>query len=290
METDGQERWWFDASALTERSALARLRGSGKDVLGQFAEANGLRREPDQEGTADSFGVWERSAIDDLVAFAGHPEVEFGNYGSKYSLSLDYLPARFGYIAVRHGLDLPLVVAGFKGLVGAKTVANVTSMAINVLGAFDTQGDPVTGPYDRFRSEGVEILQSKKDGVAARSAKGAEAAARELLTGPAVAELADLTRSYTVEIRPDWMYAYSFYGDLCTTDPEVWAWAFSCASRMIDLASLWRQGWPPVDASVPVRPPDLREIPFYTPQRVPRPGKVDGVFSKASVTRLKRDR
>lgn len=290
MTDDSQAPWWFDATALTRRPrlGLSRLRGDDTGALTAFARANGLRHETEPHGSIVSFGPRERAQVDDLVTFAGRPEVEFGNCGSSFSVDFDHLPPRFGFIAVRHGLDLPLLTASFHGVVGAKTIGNVGTLALNVLGTLAADSsDHAPGPYARFRAGSVTLLRARSDGVTVNAAEQDEAAARALLTPPVVAELTELSRSFLVEIRRDWAFAHSFYGDVSTTDPEVWAWVFSVASRMLDLTHGWQQAWPPLDPTVPGRAPDPRAVPFYTAQRVPRPRRLDGVLSRSSLSRLK---
>lgn len=225
----------------------------------------------------------------EIVRFVGDPVIEFANHGSRVdTVTDDFMPPRMGYIAVRHGLAVPHVVASFRGVLGAKTAANVATATLSVLGRFNANANAFRVlRLGRFIDDGARV-SAEQERPKLTTTEGEQARALELLTPTVRSELHDLTESFAVEIRDEWVLAYSYFGDVTTTDPEVWAWVFSSASRLIDLVALWREGWPPVDAGVPTRALDLREIPFYTSRRLPHPSRLDGVLSRSALDRLRR--
>lgn len=89
-----------------------------------------------------------------------------------------------------------------------------------------------------------------------------------LMTPEAIEIMGRLGRSFDVEVFGGSLWAYSNYGAITTEDDDVWGWAYSVASRLLDLASLWgadprlRQAWPD-----------------YTRERLERPERLDGALS-----------
>lgn len=290
---DDARSYWFDASPLAERRSsgvAGRLISRGAGSIEEFARANGLDYDAGVKGDLPSLLIGAQSVCKDVVATRDEPKVEFGNHGWRYwKGSDDLVPSRQGYIAVRHGRALPHVLVSFAGgAVGAMTPLNLASAAITAVGQLNIQEDVTDNdgsPFEKFRTKGVRVDLPADAGLTAHTEQGREGEAQALLSGEAVPVLADLARSFTVEVREGWLLVYSHYGDVSTKDPEVWAWVFSVASRMLDLAQLWRQTHPPAEGEYVAAGFDERSVPFYTDQRVDRPSKLDG-----SLRFLKRSR
>ena len=269
--------YWFDARPLSG-SGLGRLRlptRSRSGAIEEFARANRLAYAAStQPEERDLPGLLLTGECKDVVATTVEPRVEFGNHGWRFWVgSDDLVPSRLGYIAVRHGLDLPHVLVDFAGVLGAATPLNVASAALTALSIFDedkTEADQ--SPIARFkhRSERVDLPDGA--GLTAHGEKGRIDEAAAVLSTDALPILADLAGSFAVEIRDGWLIVYSFYGDVSTQDPEVWAWVFSSASRMLDLVGLWET------TRVAAGSAHRHEPGFYTERRVERPTKLDGAL------------
>ncbi|WP_408898011.1 hypothetical protein ACJ5H2_02630 [Nocardioides sp. R1-1] len=288
---DDGRSFWFDATPLVERRSsgvAGRLLPRSGGSIEEFAHANDLDYDPGVKGDLPSLLIGAQSVCKDVVATRGEPKVEFGNHGWRYwKGSDDLVPSRQGYIAVQHGRALPHVLVSFAGAVGAMTPLNLASAAITAVGQlnFEDVTDSDGSPFEKFRTKGTRVELPAGAEVTAHTEKGREGEAQELLSGETLAALADLARSFTVEVREGWLLAYSHYGDVSTRDPEVWAWVFSVASRMLDLAQLWRETHPAAAGEYVAAGFDERAVPFYTDQRVERPSKLDG-----SLRFLKRSR
>ncbi|GAB2558268.1 hypothetical protein [Leucobacter ruminantium] len=233
---------------------------------------------------------------------AGAPHIEVGNHGWRYwKAEGDGSPSRRGYIAIRHCLDLPRMYLAARGP-GAATVLAAASTVVNVAGFFDFErSEPDVTPVDSFRKRATRLelppslgftayvdakwsttsrakadlkaeFGRKAGAEAKRRAKlepeldAARAATAEaLIDGPAASLLSELAESFDIEVERDWIYAYSSFGELSTLDPEIWAWAFGSASRLIDVLAAWG-----LDAS------GTRDRAWYTSESIERPSKVDG--------------
>ena len=324
--SDAREEYWFDAAPLSgSRSGVnpltrlgsllpgRQLRDEQHEALVDFAEANGLlyssrsevrnRIVPMPSLVLD--GTCEAIVMDgdpDADPASGAPHVEIGNHGWRFwKADDDGSPSRRGYIAIRHGLDLPRMYLAARGP-GAATVLAAASTVVNVAGSFDPErSEPTITPVDGFRKRAtrLELPESlgftayveanrlmtsrakadlkaefghKARAEAKRRAKlepeldAARAARAEgLVRGPAAPLLSELATSFDIEVEGDWIYAYSSFGELSTLDPEIWAWAFGSASRLIDVLEAWG-----LDAS------GTRNHPWYTPESIERPRKIDG--------------
>lgn len=242
-------------------------------------------------------GPREPSVSDD-----GTPYLEIGNHGWRFwKAEDDGSPSRRGYIAIRHDLDLPHMYLASRGP-GAATVLAAASTVVNVAGYFDLGSqDPTTTPVDDFRRRATKLELPPSSGFAAyveagysttgRSkaelrrqfgrkarAEGKLLAAREpeldaaraaaaaaLLDGPAASQLSLLADSFDIEVEREWIFAYSSFGELSTLDPEIWAWAFGSASRLVDVLEAWG-----------AKLPGARDRPWYTAEHIERPQKVEG--------------
>lgn len=320
-----QRKYWFDTAPLegSRRSNPLKKLGTllpGRqltneqhEALDAFAEANGLlysswSEAPKRVVPMPSLvldGICEAFVMDglpDVDPAAGAPHVEIGNHGWRYwKAEGDGSPSRRGYIAIRHGLDLPNMYLDARGP-GAATVLAAASVAIDVAGFFDfDRSQPDVTPVDSFRKRATRLELPSSLGFSAyveagysttarakaelkaefgRKAKAeakrraqlepeqdAARAARAtaLIEGPAAPLLSELAASFDVEVDRDWIYAYSNFGELSTLDPEIWAWAFGSASRLIDVLAVWG-----LDVNA------TRSHRWYTAESVERPRKVDG--------------
>lgn len=326
MASKTPRAYWFDTESLMgakpSRNPLAKLgsvlpgrqlTGAQHEALNEFAEANGLiysswsevrnRIVPMPSLVLD--GICEAFVMDGLPEVdpaAGAPHVEIGNHGWRYwKADDDGSPSRRGYIAIRHGLDLPRMYLAARGP-GAATVLAAASTVVNVAGFFDFErSEPTITPVDGFRKRATRLELPESLGFTAyveanrpmtkktkaelkaefgRKAKAeakrmaqlepeldaARAARAEaLIDGPAAPLLSELAASFDLEVERDWIYAYSSFGELSTLDPEIWAWAFGSASRLIDVLVMWG-----LDAS------GTRDRVWYTSESIERPRKVDG--------------
>jgi hypothetical protein len=273
--SDDDRPYWFDAAPLRRSGPLGRLRGraGGPSPREEFAAANRLAyRDAVAPGDRELPSLLLSDVCKDVVSTTGTTRVEFGNHGWRYWVGdNDFRPSRRGYIAVEHGMACPQMFLE-SGRFGALTPLNVASAALTFLSIFDNEeGASLGSPVQVFgaRSERVEMPEGV--GFSARVEKGRLDEARGLLGPRAVPLLHELAGSFDIEIRDRWLLAYSLYGDVSTADPDVWAWAFSAASRMLDLVGVWAAAHGDVAGR-------WSEVPFYTERRGERPAKLDGAL------------
>lgn len=232
----------------------------------------------------------------------GEHSVEIGNHGWRYwKAETDGSPSRRGYIANKHGLDLPrLLLSSREGR--ALTLVRVASGIINIAGMFDFErADVDRTAIEDFRYEGIKLERtpgSRFDVVLEKSSQRADrkpggpklkitkaardaaklqeeldrerdaawlAQANGMLAGPALAHLSELAESFDLEVGNEWIFAYSSFGEIATTDPEIWEWTFAMVSRLVDVVHCWG-----ADLS------SLQEQRWYTLKNVERPSKMDG--------------
>lgn len=242
-----------------------------------------------------------------LISGHAPQRFEFGNHGWRFWKGEgDGSPSRRGYIAIRHGLALPHLYLDANGP-GAATLLAAASTVVNAAGFFDFERTSVDeSAVDAFRKRAVALdlptsagftayvdagRPSERTAAAGRKApfgrnspfgrksqaRAADeaaaaraedlAAAEALLTGPAGPLLAELADSFDVEVEENWVFAYSTFGELSTLEPEIWAWAFGSASRLVDVLEIWG-----LDAT------ELRQQAWYTSDRIERPARVDGAL------------
>ena len=327
---DAAKSYWFDTTALDDvarsRKPLAKigsllpgrqLTNAQHDALADFAEANGLGYQSWIEsrkraiplpslvldGTCEAI-VLDGSAesIEAGSSEGNSPYLEIGNHGWRYWKGEDDgSPSRRGYIAIRHGLDLPRMYLDSRST-GAATVLAAASTVVNVAGFFDLERpDPTLTPVESFRKRATRLELTGEPGFTAyveardlstsraqaelkaefgrkAKAEGKLRAAREpeldaaraarasvLLDGPAAPLLSELSGSFDIEVEREWIYAYSRFGELSTLDSEIWAWAFGCASRLVEVLAAWG-----LDTS------GAGDRAWYTADRIERPEKVGG--------------
>lgn len=289
-------RTWNPLGKLTSLLPGRQLSEAQHEALHAFAKANALayvswaesgeRRTPLPSLVLD--GTCEAIVLDD----EGTTYLEIGNHGWRYWLGEDDgSPSRRGYIAMRHGLDLPHMYLDRRGP-GAATALAAASTVINVAGFFDPErSDPSLTAVDRFRHRALRLdlptalgftAYVEREGAPDKKSFGRKAkaeAAREaeilddrrtatalpLIDGSASALLSELAESFDIEIDREWVFLYSAFGELSTLDPEIWAWAFGAASRLTDLLAIWGE-----DVG------DRRGRTWYTADRIQRPRKADG--------------
>lgn len=301
--------YWFDATPLApgDRSFRprldrllpgGRLSGEDHDAIAAFAQANGLEYDALLARRGEEFrSLVVHGTGEAVVRGAGTPGLEIGNHGLRFMPGDLDGASRRGYVAVRHGLDLPHIFWDSRSP-DAATPLNLASKALEVAAMLDwSEGAGSESSMSSFRSRSTWLeLHERLAGTdagsratrkaaraAARTAageavraqgygtrveKGREGEAAALLSAEARPVVAGLAESFDVEANGPWLLAHSKFGDLSTRDPRVWAWAFSAASRLVDLAALW-------GAEVA----DLRRPGWYTAQRVDRPARLDGALA-----------
>lgn len=275
--------FWFATSALEtrkRRSAKEALNSllpgqnatpDEDDLIANFAAANGLKYHSLLDGVEYDLrlpSLVVSGSRESMVINQESPYFEIGNHGWRFMPgSGDDTPSRRGYIAIRHNLDLPRAV--ISSLVGqAGTLLAAATIAINVVGIFGEEGISERTPLEEFRRKATKIEgidKSLRFYVHAEKTRVADVEA--LLTDEVRTHLTELAKSFDLELRGEWLFVYSSYGDLSTVDPEIWAWTFSALSRVLDVLALW-------GADVRVG----RAGSWYTSEEYERPAKRDGVL------------
>ncbi len=206
------------------------------------------------------------STRESVVSYPSVPQVEFGNYGWRYLPSdLNEHPNRRGYVAVQHGMDLPEVFTQDTSLRDRPSLLGMASKVIEIVDFFDPDS-PVDSrdeggagpPYPYQRLD----LPPGHEFVAWAEKKRYDEASG-LVTGYAFRLLAEIATSFDIEMQGGWLFVYSHHGELSTLDPDTWAWAFSVASRMLDIVDLWGADFGG----------DRSDVPFYTTHRIERPAR-----------------
>jgi len=273
-------RFWFDATPLERGSAVRRLgalRPGGDQPVRAFAEANGLdfhaTARAGSPGLPELPGLYFGRRCTDVVATRTAPYVELGNLGWRFVVATDFEPHRRGYVAVRHDLPLPHVFCSARGSRGLSATGVLSTVAAVASLLDENAAGDDDSPLGRFRRGATELDPGPTaTGVRPYCRKGEEHRARALLTGDALALLEELAADFDVELHDSWLFAYARHGDVSTRDPAVWAWAFSAASRMVDLARVLA-GLLPGGATVP----PSGDPPFYTARRVARPARAEAL-------------
>lgn len=287
--------YWFDAGPLMrsgssgtdeERSgtrwsqrlstALSGIKGSAQDSgqIAEFAAANGLEyRGTDSIADTDpTSSQLKEGGSSDVVCWPGPPYVELGNNGWRIGVGDGGRPSRRGYVAVRHDLGLPYAFVRTKNF-GSVTPMHAVAIAWEVLGDL-AQAAEETTQGGRGWGQDVEVDPESAKHFQLYSRKGREAEVRGLLSEVSLPILRELAASFDVHVTESWLFAYGYHGDVSTSDPDVWAWVFSMASRMLDLVEVWRES--PSDQEAQASSTERRDIPFYTPLHIERPSQLDG--------------
>lgn len=276
--------YWFDHSALVGGAEPAPERGvrgqvkalkswiatpTTRNQLRRFAAANGYEFKAQ---TYDQLpGIIFRSAErEDMVRPSVLPEVEFGGCSSLGQ----NMPYFFGYIAVRHDLDLPRLI--FDARANDATAPKGSGIyarddSHSSLTA-NFRGSDSASPMSRVRGQ-VEPLDLGAD-VDARTrvfaGKQRIDEARRFLTGTTLAYFLDVTRYFDVEIVDGWAFLYAYGTEICGTSPEGWAWNFSLASRLLDQIDAWARTAAPRQGATP-REPGAAKPSFYTHEQIAAP-------------------
>lgn len=203
----------------------------------------------------------------DVVEFPGDAYVQVANHGWRYGLAGDDLkPARRGFIAVRHAVDVPRVYVESVRL-GALSPFNLAAGTLNVVASIGLGGGDSTSssPIRSFRRRSEELPVPEASPFTVLSPKEQAPRAQALLDPAALELLTWLSRSFDVELNAGWLIAYNVFGDVSTEDEETWEWVLSATSRLGDLLNGWG---------------DQRDFaaawPWYARERVERPRKLDG--------------
>jgi hypothetical protein len=298
--------YWFDAEPLLEkpaqpeRPAYAQLRkglGQGaslkarlaalKDVelgglvkdafartpgqLELFAQANGLgyRYFSFDQRPGMIFPSGEQR---EMVSSDGPPYVEFGNCHSR-GQEMAYL---FGYVAVRHGLDLPHLVLDARANdatppAGSRVYAkkqSYSSLDANYRGS----GSATPMTWVRALVEPLDLGPQVDQHTRVFVEKGRGEEARRFLTGTALQYFLGVAQHFDAEIVDGWALLYLYGAEVSGTDPDRWAWAFSVASRLLDQVEAWARTTP----ALPHAPPagSFARPSFYTADDAPLPAEL----------------
>lgn len=287
---DSLDDYWFDAGPLlaqqTKSSPLKKLKSllpggeeSELNLLEDFARANGfgydaLLQVRDRKFPLPSLVI--RDHCDSVLTQHDTPTLEFGNHGSPIWALESNEPTRRGYIAIQHDLELPHTYVTSNGP-GTISVEIIAATAITIMGIFSADRSEFSGftPVETFRCDSAKLEMLPTDcGFNAHAEPTRKGEAHTLLTGTALPLVSHLAGSFDLELRDKWLFAYGYFGDLSTLDPEVWAWALSIASRMFDLLNEWR-----------TREYAGPERGWYTSEWIERPSKLDGALRTAIARR-----
>lgn len=236
---------------------------SKPDLIEAFAEANGLGYQAsgyvagkDLPGLVFQGRMGDRRSA---VTWGESPYVEFANYQNGGEDAGE--GSHWGYVAIRHGRDLPHVVfdacANDSGSGAADSGKSVSSLG---------EGSWMATPALKSSRTKLVPLELGPSVEASRFvtyvSKGDEAAARRLLDGSTLALVQSLVESFDVEFVDGWVFLYGYHFDVSTDEADRWAWVFSVASQVLDQVEAW--GGPAAPS----------EAPFYTRERVGRPASL----------------
>lgn len=185
----------------------------------------------------------------------------------------DGRPGRRGFIALEHGLDLPHVVVT-SSVFGAKTPINVVAdtgqFALTVASfAADVDGSGGDNPHSFFMRKAEKLDTPRRGPFTAHVAKPDASRGQALLSSEVTELLAELARSFDVEVRDGWLWAHSSFGDVVTAADDVWEGVLSSTSRLVDLARHWGAGGS-----------FGQERAGCTAERVECPRRLDGALSR----------
>ena len=207
----------------------------------------------------------------DFVSWAGPPYVEFANVSAGTVEAGD--AAGWGWVGIRHGLDLPHVVLDARANDAGKpdrrgrVVTSLTEHARGSKAALETVQAPLTavslggGSDERFQAW-VETAREKE--------------AVDLLIGPLRSVAEESARTFDVELVEGWTFLYGYALNVSTTDPDRWAWLFSLASRWLDV----------IMPRMSTADRALEPAPFYTRETRQRPASVTVVRPDAGFNAL----
>lgn len=194
----------------------------------------------------------------------GVPDIMFGNAGIRFWYR-EGSPDRRGLIVLHHRADLPHMYLSSDAF-GSLEPLRAVAMGFALLKSFSEHSDAATP--SAFTASAQKLSVPKDSGFKAVCEPDRADHGQALLTGEAMPLLSWLARSFDLEVRGDCLIATNNYRDISTDDREVWEWAFSTASRLIDLVRLWGAD------------PDFGACwELYTSEWIERPRKLDGALS-----------
>lgn len=194
----------------------------------------------------------------------GVPDVLFGNAGIRF-LYRDGAPDRRGLIVLQHQTDLPHMYLNSDAL-GSLEPLRAVAMGFALLSSSSEHSDSPRA--SAFIASTQKLSVPKKSGFDAMCEPDRAEDGQLLLGADAMPLLTWLAQSFDIEVRGDCLIATNNYRDISTDDRQIWEWAFSAASRMIDLVRLWGadpgfgDGWE-----------------LYTPEWIERPRKLNGALN-----------
>lgn len=240
-----------------------------------YAEQRGYTYSAKDEPRLADVPIHGSPSRSDIVEAPGAPLVQFGNDGEKHWVTESGLrPGRRGYVRIEHGLDLPHLFAtssNFGALTAKNVVMTTGAVGFGLLGAVPTTEQSTSDyadPRTVFMKTAVKLELPKRSGFSAHVPEADTEWGQALMTPEAIELMGWLARSFDVEVFDGSLWAFSNYGDITTEDEDVWAWAYSVASRLIDLARVWGRHSEPSQV-----------WPDYTHERVERPERLDGALS-----------
>lgn len=246
---------------------------SSAEPIELFAQANGLdyrswlrpsayllpSDDPTRYRPGSLFRKNGGTECNEFVTWSGPPYVEFANMSASSVDAAD--AAGWGWVGIRHGLDLPHVVLDARANDARKpnrrgrTVTSLTEHGKGSKGVLHTARTPLSAV-----SLGGEADQAFQ--VWVEDARQQEAV--ELLSGPLLSVAEESARSFDVELVEGWTFLYGYCLQVSTKDPDRWAWLFSLASRWLDVLT------PRMPAGERAAGP----APFYTRETRERPESV----------------
>lgn len=276
----------FDDTALRKRAqqqaatgVVGRLKALGQEMttqnsyrlLKEFCADNGF------DYRSFSFDqrpgmIFPSAEQKDMVSVAGPPYVEFGNCHSRGQ----NMPYMFGYIAVRHDLDLPHIVLDARANDATPPRGSgiyAKKRSYSSLDA-DFRGSDSTTPmmWVRAQVEPLDLGQHVDERMRVFGEKGREPEARSFLSGTTLQYFLDMAEHFDVEVVDGWTLLYAYVTEVTGLEADRWAWAFSVASRLLDQVERWTSS----HALLPGAPPrDKIERPsFYTSKTFPPPAEI----------------
>jgi len=241
--------WWAERRAAGER-------------LERFADANGFSydkvvTEPlpgmrFRDGQRRSVLTWSASPV----------SVQFGDYERNDRTR----PYGFGYLAVRHDVQLPHLVLDAR--------ANDAGVRQGLLGPRDHSS--LNANYGRrgtattIWSGGKELHQLDLGAeldpyFRTYAGLGSDDRVRTFLTGETLQVMIGLSMTFDVEFVDGWTFLYAEH-DLVTDEAPEWAWNFWVASRIWDLVTSWR--------ATAELPPVTERPAFWTAEPIQRPKRL----------------
>lgn len=210
------------ATGFTLVRDLRKRSGRRQYRLDAFAAANGMTYLPALENPQLPgliFDTGDSAIALDLVVRHGRVPVTVANYRYTTARNKRRNRNRWGYVAVKLGVELPHIVLDATG--------NNSLGRSNLPVSFAKQQRlALEGDFDRYFSLYCPV--------------GYEADALYLFTPDVMAGFIDRVAELDVEIIDGYIFLYS-HNDLATLDPDTWVWLFAVIDTVTRQAERWRR-------------------------------------------------